>query len=111
MSVCFCRNVRSRKEFEGYAADVGKSLYQQAHELKEIVETIVVEYYKTRQELAGLVDLLNPRGDVTRVLMNLGKELLDLLPDNFVTIYDRHRLAQLPRYIRGYRLQARRVQT
>jgi ATP-dependent helicase HrpA len=42
-------------------------------------------------------------------ISNLLKEMTALVPDHFIALYDRQRLAQLPRYIRSLRLKARRA--
>ena len=109
MAVCFTRDIRSRGDFEAYAAGLPARLYQMAHELKAIVVEIVRENFQTRQDLADLTASLNPRGDVAREVSLLLKELIDMLPENFIALYDQSRLDQLPRYIRAARLRARRA--
>ena len=109
MVVCFSRDIRSRGEFEKYAAGLPTTIYQMAHELKKIVTEIVKENFQTRQDLADLTASLNPRGDVGRELSLLLNELVGMLPANFVALYDPSRLEQLPRYIRAARMRARRA--
>ncbi len=109
MADCFGKDIRSRVEFESYAAEVPATLYQRAQELKSIVTDIVKEYCHIRQDLADLTASLNPRGEVGRELKHLLAELTELVPENVVMLYDQKRLVQLPRYIRAARLRARRA--
>ncbi|MFO7645875.1 MAG: ATP-dependent RNA helicase HrpA [Desulfosarcina sp.] len=83
-------------------------LHQGGRDLHEAVIAVVEAYHEVR---CRILDVANPGGAPSvlgQFLQAVQGELMRLVPDNFVSLYDRQRLMHLVRYMRALSIRVQR---
>jgi ATP-dependent helicase HrpA len=83
-------------------------LHQSGRDLHEAVIAVVEAYHEVR---CRILDVANPGGAPSvlgQFLQAVQGELMRLVPDNFVSLYDRQRLMHLVRYLRALSIRVQR---
>ena len=102
-------NLRTAASFEAHAATVRKDLMRDGQQLIEIVTPVLSVLDEVRDTLFGLEGQSGGQGPVAVFLQERRAEIHKLVPEHFVTIYDRERLPHLARYLRAAALRAQRA--
>jgi ATP-dependent helicase HrpA len=102
-------NLRTAASFEAHAATVRKDLMRDGQQLIEIVTPVLTVLDEVRNTLFGLEGQSGGQGPVAVFLQERRAEIHKLVPEHFVTIYDRDRLPHLARYLRAAALRAQRA--
>ena len=105
----FCRNIRNQRVFAEYAAQVGRRIYPAGQQLMEDVLP-VMRAWDTAQKRVLRLETANAANRVlTRICADVKRQMERLIPGNFMVIYDRRRLAELPRYLTARAVRVERA--
>ncbi len=103
------RDLRTADAFSAHAAAVRRQLVTDGQALIAAAAPVVAAYDEVREVLFGLERQVGGRGAVAEFLLDRREDIHKLVPENFVSLYDRERLAHLPRYLQAVALRARRA--
>jgi len=103
-------NLRTAESFEKHAAVVRAELIRDGQQLIEIITPVLTVLDEVRDTLFRLEHPSGGRGGAVLDFLRERRAAIDkLVPENFVTIYDRERLPHLARYLRAVALRAQRA--
>ncbi|UCG09461.1 MAG: ATP-dependent RNA helicase HrpA [Desulfobacterales bacterium] len=105
----FEKNIRSENEFYDYAERIGPNILDSGQEIIEKAIPILTAYHETRSLLSKLRQTGSPGAAVTQFINHLKKELVRLVPQAFIELYDLERLIHLVRYIKAVEIRAQRA--
>jgi ATP-dependent helicase HrpA len=105
----FARNIRSRDDFAEYAAKVAPRIYPEGQQLLETVLPVMQTWDEALARVAQLESANAANKVLSRICVDVKKQMARLLPDNFMSIYDRRRLGQLPRYLNARAVRVERA--
>lgn len=106
----FERNLRTRKDFDLHVKalnDLG--LHTVGIAKRDAVITVLQEYHKTRALLAQLTAANRANPGLLNLLEGMQIQLNQLLPNNFIVLYDIYRLKHIPRYLATFVIRAQRA--
>ena len=105
----FCKNIRSRDLFYAHLAKVSSILISHGQQLLNHCLAVLKAYQKVRQELDKLK--LTHRGNrgVQNFVQDLIEELMRIVPESFINLYEMERLVHLERYIKTIEIRAQRA--
>ncbi len=105
----FEKDIRSKEEFEAYAKNLTRELFAISHALTEATQKIIAAYHKVRMVIRDTSDgTLKDNKAVKNLLEEIRKELDNLIPKNFLSVYPFSRLEHLPRYLDALHLRVER---
>ena len=111
----FRKNVRSREDFDAFAAGVVRDLFAKGTELKDLTVRILGAYGKVRGGLpkatpsASSLSGLGRASAAGGVSESIKAELARLVPANFLEIRSMDALRQLPRRLDALKIRAERA--
>jgi ATP-dependent helicase HrpA len=105
----FGKNIRTENAFFLHAESAARKILSTGLELRDKVIPVLTSYHEARDGISGLLQMKPKESPVVRLLQSLVEELARLVPDTFVTLYDRERLTHLVRYIRAAYIRAQRA--
>ncbi len=105
----FYRDLRTADAFAQHAAAARRQLIPDGQALVAAAAPVVTAYDEVREVLFGLERQVGGRGVVAEFLLDRREDIHRLVPENFVSLYGRERLAHLPRYLQAIALRARRA--
>jgi ATP-dependent helicase HrpA len=109
ISDLFCKNIRSADSFYSHAEDVSPILISCGQDLLNGCLPVLKAYYDLRRQCNKL-KLADPNNHAVQNLCDdLIDDLVRLVPESFVNLYDLDRLTHLVRYIRCMEIRARRA--
>ena len=109
ISDLFCKNLRSADSFYSHAEDVSPILISHGQDLLNHCLAVIKAYHNIRKELDKL-KLANPDNHaVLNFCKDLIAELVRLVPESFVNLYDMARLTHLIRYIKCMEIRVQRA--
>ncbi|MEE4262582.1 MAG: DUF3418 domain-containing protein, partial [Desulfobacteraceae bacterium] len=109
ISDLFCKNIRSADSFYSHAEKVSPILISRGQDLLDRCLAVLKAYHSLRKELDKL-KRANPNNHaVQNVCKALMADLVRLVPESFVNLYDMNRLTHLIRYIKCMEIRARRA--
>ncbi|MDJ0781749.1 MAG: ATP-dependent RNA helicase HrpA [Desulfosarcinaceae bacterium] len=104
----FHRNLRTQSDFASAVAEIGRSgIQQQGQALTAAVAALLAAYHECRTTLHRL-ESAHPKGPLSDLLADLRRSLDQLIPPNFIDLYDANRLAALVRYLQALTIRAER---
>ena len=101
-------DLRTASAFAQHAAAVRKELMADGQELIKAVVPVVAAYDAVREALFALERQVGGHGAVAEFLLDRREDVHQLVPENFVALYERKRLVHLPRYLQAIALRAER---
>jgi ATP-dependent helicase HrpA len=105
----FRRDIRSREAFLAEAVSLAARIIPPGRELNEKVLPVVDAYHAARTTIHQLETGVPHNRLLAEFCRRRKEELVRLVPDRFVEIYDLNRLGHLPRYIKAVEIRARRA--
>nr|MDJ0810022.1 ATP-dependent RNA helicase HrpA [Desulfobacterales bacterium] len=102
-------DLRTADAFSAHATAVRRQLVTDGQALIAAAAPVVAAYDEVREVLFGLERQVGGRGAVAEFLLDRREDIHKLVPENFVSLYDRERLVHLPRYLQAVALRARRA--
>lgn len=101
-------DLRTEAAFDTKVAELQKAgIHQQGQTMVTVVAALLTAYHETRTTLHAL-EASHPRGPLADFLGGLRETLGQLVPANFVALYDEVRLTALVRYLQALTIRARR---
>ena len=104
----FYKPFRTQNAFESYAKEILPHIQSKLKNYTSVIESIMNELYETR----SLIHTLETNNCANALLINfyhkLRIDLTQLIPESFLDIYKIDRLEQLPRYLKGIQIRAKR---
>ena len=109
ISDLFCKNFRSADSFYSHAEEVSPILISRGQDLLDHCLAVLKAYQNLRKEFDKL-KRANPNNHaVQNFCKALIADLVRLVPESFVNLYDMNRLTHLIRYIKCMEIRARRA--
>jgi ATP-dependent helicase HrpA len=105
----FSQNIRDAEAFKRHLDHLRRNLIKEADQLKAAVLPLLDAYQLTRSHLYELEKINHHQKRATDLLSALRKDLAQLVPDNFLDLYDHQRLKHLVRYIQALSIRAKRA--
>jgi ATP-dependent helicase HrpA len=105
----FGRNIRTENAFYLHAEDVAPKILSTGLELRDKVIPVLMSTHDARGEIFRLLQVKRKESKVTHLLESLIEELGRLVPETFITLYDKERLTHLVRYVKAVAVRAQRA--
>jgi len=105
----FAKDIRSRREFEAHADALASGFMSSGDALRSNVQTVIEQYGETFAALDALRRKSFSDGPAAGLLETLFAELRNLVPKNFVSLYDTQRMPHLVRYVKTIAVRAQRT--
>jgi len=105
----FGKNIRSQKTFYSQAESVVPKILSTGRELIDCLVPVLTAYHDARSQIHKLQQSSRQNSRMVSFFQELTAELARLVPETFITIYDKQRLAHLVRYIQAATIRARRA--
>ena len=102
-------DLRTAEAFARHAAAARKTLMADGQAMIQAVIPVVKAHDEVREVLFALERQVGGRGAVAEFLLDRREDVHKLVPENFVTLYDRERLVHLPRYLKAIAFRAQRA--
>ena len=103
-----CKNIRTRQAFEAYTREVGPLIGDTGKRKLDSVVRTLKAYHQCRTTLFDLENANRRNPGAIKFLAGLRGALANLVPENFVGLYNQGRMVCLERYIRAITLRAQR---
>lgn len=104
----FSENIRTREAFEAHAAAVGPKIAEAGKRLLDQAVRVIDAFQECREKLYELENANRFNAGIINFLSQQRDLLANLVPENFVSLYDPSRMAHLDRYVRAITLRAER---
>jgi ATP-dependent helicase HrpA len=105
----FGKNIRSQKAFYSQVESVAPKILSTGRELIDCLVPVLTAYHDARSQIHKLQQSSRQNSRMMSFFQELTAELARLVPETFITIYDKQRLAHLVRYIQAATIRARRA--
>jgi len=105
----FRRDIRTREAFEKALADIAPVMQKTAVRKRDTAALILSAYHECRTTVFHLENISRSNTGMIRFLSGLRDALANLVPENFLALYDGERLIHLDRYIQAITIRARRA--
>ncbi|MDH4009464.1 MAG: ATP-dependent RNA helicase HrpA [Desulfobacterales bacterium] len=109
ISDLFCRNIRSADSFYRHAEDVSPILISRGQGLLDRCLPVLKAYHNARKEFDKLKRANLNNHAVQNFCKDLITDLVRLVPESFVNLYEMDRLTHLIRYIKCMEIRAQRA--
>ncbi len=103
------KDIRAREEFESYAAELVRTLFEKGEALRQAVASAIEETARIRQALPAAPSTLRATLSGPGVSEVIRAELDGLVPKDLLERYPLDRVIQLPRYLRALVLRFERA--
>jgi ATP-dependent helicase HrpA len=103
-----CRDIRTRQDFLREAETISKTILPGGSVLLDGVTPVLSAFHETRSSLYE-IDGNSAMRHLHPLVQALRADLENLVPENFVTIYDIEKIKSLPRYLDAMRLRIQRA--
>ena len=105
----FCKNIRTKDAFYSHAESVAPVITTSGRELLNKSLAILEAYHQTRTTIYNLETANRADSAAAEFLKGLREELIRLVPDTFMDLYDAKRLVHIVRYIKAISIRAQRA--
>jgi ATP-dependent helicase HrpA len=102
----FAAPIRTQQEFAALAAAGAPKILPTGRDLLYAVMPVIQSYAAVRGELAALA---GSKGPLAAIRSRLEEDVSQLVPQNFISLYETERLPRLERYLQGFIIRARRA--
>ncbi|MGB8335178.1 MAG: ATP-dependent RNA helicase HrpA, partial [Desulfobacterales bacterium] len=109
VSRLFERNIRTRAAFTAQAETLGAKIIPCGRDLVGRFLPVIDAYHDARTRIHQLETANRNNLVLAAFYGRLQTELMRLVPENVVELYDLHRLEHLPRYVQAVEIRARRA--
>jgi ATP-dependent helicase HrpA len=105
----FRKNIRSKEAFYAYVESVAPKISSTGQQLLDGLVPVLTSYHEARSQIYRLQQRSRNNRQVVSFFQDQTAELVRLVPETFITIYDKQRLDHLIRYIQAAAIRARRA--
>jgi len=105
----FAKNIRSEKAFNVHIKAVTPKILATGRDLFDKTIPVLTGYHDARSRIYKLQQIHRENSTVVSFFQKLTEELVRLVPERFVVIYNTRRLVHLVRYINAAAIRARRA--
>jgi ATP-dependent helicase HrpA len=109
VSRLFELNIRTRGAFIDEARTLGAKIIPYGRDIVGRLLPVIEAYYDARTRIHQLETANRANPVLAAFYGRLQTELMRLVPENFIELYDLHRLEHLPRYVQAVEIRARRA--
>lgn len=109
INALFVKNIRSKEAFDAHAESVAPIMFTKGRALLDQCAAVLKAYHETRSVLYHLETAHSANVTALQLIEGLRTELVRLVPETFVKLYDSERLVHLPRYIKAVSIRAQRA--
>ena len=109
ISDLFCKNIRSADSFYSHAEDVSPILISRGQNLLDCCLPVLKAYHNVRKEFDKLKRANLNNHAVQNFYKDLIADLVRLVPESFVNLYEMDRMTHLIRYIKCMEIRAQRA--
>ena len=109
VSRLFELNIRTRAAFTDQAKTLGTKIIPCGRDLVGRFLPVIDAYHVARTRIHQLETANRPNPVLAAFCARLQTELMRLVPENVIELYDLHRLEHLPRYVQAVEIRARRA--
>ncbi|MFZ0241706.1 MAG: DUF3418 domain-containing protein, partial [Desulfobacterales bacterium] len=102
-------DIRTRASFTARAEALGAEIVPRGREIVGQALPVIDAYHAARSRLHQLQTAAGNQPVLTALYGRLTAEVVRLVPDNFIELYDPQRLEHLPRYVRAIDIRAERA--
>ena len=105
----FAVNLLTQQAFDDHVAKlIGMRIHQRGEALRIAVIAVIEAHHEARCRILDVEQRRITAPLVVQFLQTLGDELTRLVPENFVSLYDRQRLGHLVRYLKTISIRVQR---
>jgi ATP-dependent helicase HrpA len=105
----FARNIRTESAFYLHAESAAPKILSTGLDLRDKVIPVLTSTHDARGEIYRLLQVKRKESKVAHLLESLIEELGHLVPETFITLYDKERLTHLVRYVKAVTVRAQRA--
>jgi ATP-dependent helicase HrpA len=105
----FAKNIRSQRDFYSHAESAAPIILSTGQELLDGLLPVLTAYHDARSQIHKLQQRQRNNSRMVSFLQERTTELVRLVPETFIAIYDKHRLGHLIRYIQAAAIRSRRA--
>jgi ATP-dependent helicase HrpA len=105
----FAKNIRSQQDFYSHAESAAPIILSTGQELLDALLPVLAAYHDARSQIHKLQQRLRNNSRMVSFFQERTRELVRLVPETFIAIYDNHRLGHLIRYIQAAAIRSRRA--
>jgi len=105
----FRKNIRSQEAFYAHVESVAPKISPTGQELLDGLVPVLTAYHDARSQIHKLQQSSRQNSQMVSFFQEQTAELGRLVPETFITIYDKQRLDHLIRYIQAAAIRARRA--
>ena len=105
----FRKNIRSKEAFYAYVESVAPKISSTGQQLLDGLVPVLTAYHEARSQIHRLQQRSRNNRQMVSFFQDQTAELVRLVPETFITIYDKQRLDHLIRYIQAAAIRARRA--
>jgi ATP-dependent helicase HrpA len=109
VSRLFELNIRTRAAFTDEARTLGAKIIPYGRDIVGRFLPVIDAYHEARTCIHQLETTNRTNSALTAFYGRLQTELMRLVPENFIELYDLQRLEHLPRYVQAVQIRARRA--
>jgi ATP-dependent helicase HrpA len=109
ISDLFCKNIRAADSFYAHAKNISPILISHGQDLLDHCLAVLKGYYNLRKEIDRLKRTNLDNHAVQNFCADLTADLVRLVPESFINLYDNDRLIHLIRYIKCMEIRAQRA--
>ena len=109
MKDLFHRDIRTRAAFEAALERLAPLIRKTARSKLDAAVEILMAYHECRTGIFHLENISRANTGIIRFLSGLRDALSNLVPENFLDLYDGERLPHLRRYVQAITIRARRA--
>jgi ATP-dependent helicase HrpA len=95
----FRRGLRTRRDYESYAATLTRAMFEKSHGLRETTLRVLDAHRQTRDALQSVKKAAGSSRGLAALAQEVRAELEALMPSDFLDVYSSERLADFPRFI------------
>ena len=105
----FEENIRTKDAFYRHLTGAKNRLYSFAQDLLASTTKVLAQYQQVREVLSSVAKAGAANSQVLKILEGIESDLKDLIPPDFVRVYDLDILKHLPRYLRAAVVRVQRA--
>jgi len=108
VSSLFSKDIRTEDEFFAYAEKVACEIIQTGNEKLNCIQNVLTAYHNARSGLYELETANKANATLIDFFRMLREELNQLVPENFMELYENERMMHLERYLKAIIIRAQR---
>jgi len=105
----FKKNIRVQKDFYSYAVSIASTVLPMGTKLLDSAVNILDAYHETRSTISNLEAKVKSNSQGSAFLEHMRIEMANLVPDNFIELYDIDKFPDIVRYLKALTVRITRA--